>query len=439
MSTPDRTRRRVVGALVSLPLLTGRAAAALQQRRTREIDISGYDSALLPREHGQLTRLSGTLRRRYPSREHCMQMAAFFSEHRGLLVIVKDARGGICDWEIRPGSRLTIQFYGDVPEVETVPIPPTLEAAAAGYRQWAARQSWVTGRRRASWPLNFFSVASQSSQTAEQAHLQRVLESTAAPIGVWFTQWRRYPFDHMYPDYAAREPQQFARTLGLLRSRGALALPYVNGLLWDQALADFQAGAQVALRTQAHDTVPYNAALNNLRYACPHSPLWQDRIAQARASLSDADGKPSDGIYLDMLAAAEPAMCWSADHGHEPGDPSAWQRGIRALLQRIDGAIMVEGNAEVYLDCVDYLLMHLYTDQADAVPLWQLVYGDQAYPVGWRLPAAVTAAQLRTTLERARRFGVGAGATPWMTAEPERALFDRGVAQAALADARTLQ
>jgi hypothetical protein len=433
-----------VSALASLPALglphTRRARAAAPVGGVREIDISGYDTALLPREHGQLTRLSAPLRRRYPSREHCMQMAAFFNARRGLLVIAKDPRAGVADWDIRPGSTLSIHFYGDVAEVETRAIDPTVEAAAAGYRQWAAQQSWVTGRQRHSRPLSFVSVASLSSQALEQAQLQRVLAATPAPVGAWFTQWRRYPFDHMYPDYVAREPQQFSRTLALLRGHGAVALPYVNGLLWDQALVPFQReGAQVAVRTQSHDTVPYNSDLSNLRYSCPHSALWQARIAQARAALTDTDHQPTGGVYLDMLAAADPLICWSADHGHAPGDAYAWQQGIRSLLRRIGGAIMVEGNAEAYLDCVDYLLMHLHTDQADAVPLWKLVYGSPPFPVGWRLPAAVTADQMRATLQRARNFGVGADATPWMIPEPESALFDRGVAQTAIAAAGTVQ
>jgi len=444
MSSPDRTRRRVVGALAGLPALALphvlRARAAAPGGGVREIDISGYDTALLPREHGQLTRLTTRLRRRYPSREHCMQMAAFFNASRGLLVIAKDPRAGVADWDINPGSTLRIRFYGDVADVETLTIAPTVEAAAAGYRQWAAQQSWVTGRQRRSRPLSFLSVASLSSQALEQAQLRRVLAATAAPIGVWFTQWRRYPFDHMYPDYVAREPQQFARTLALLRAHRAIALPYVNGLLWDQALVPFQRdGAQVAVRSRSHDTVPYNADLGNLHYACPHSRLWQEHIAQARAALTDTDNQPAGGVYLDMLAAADPLICWSADHGHAPGDAYAWQQGIRSLLQRIGGAIMVEGNAEAYLDCVDYLLMHLHTDQADAVPLWKLVYGSQPFPVGWRLPAALNAEQMRAAVQRARDFGVNAGATPWMISEPESALFDRGVAQTAIAAARTGQ
>ncbi len=436
MSVPGSTRRGVLRGLASLPLLALAralpAVAAAPGGGTRQFDISGYDTALLPREHGQLTRLNAPLQRRYPSREHAMQMAAFFNARSGLLVIAKDAHAGIADWSIRPGSQLTIHFYGDVPDVETVQIAPTVEAAAAAYRQWALRQFWVTGRQRTSRPLNFISVASLSSMAAERAHFQRVLAVTPAPVGVWFTQWRRYPFDQMYPDYSPREPQEFARTLALLQSRNAIALPYVNGLLWDRNLGAFAAdAARIALRTQTHDTLPYNAA-SSLQYACPYSSLWQERIAHARASLSDSNGAPSTGIYLDMLAAANPAICWSADHGHEPGDPYAWQRGIRALLQRIDGAIMVEGNAEVYLDRVDYLLMHLHTDQADAVPLWKQVYGDQGYAVGWRLPPAVTADQLQSALQRARDFGVAAAAAPWMSSEAESALFDRGVAQAAL-------
>jgi Domain of unknown function (DUF6259) len=444
MSAPHRTRRRVVGQLATLPLLAlargSRAAARERGGGTREIDISGYNTALLPREHGQLTPLTAPLRRRYPSRDHCMQMAGFFSDKRGLLVIAKDAHGGVADWEIRPGATLRIRFHGEVPEVESLQIAPTVEAAAAAYRLWASRQPWVMARRRTAPRLNFFSVASQSTQAAERAHLERVLANTKPPIAVWFTQWRRYPFDQKYPDYGAREPQEFARTLALCALRGAIALPYVNGLLWDQTLADFrETGVRIALRTEAQETLPYNAELNNLRFACPYTAPWQERIAAARASLLDAEGHRSQGIYLDMLAAAPPAICWADDHGHRPGDPYAWAQGVRALLQQIDGVIMIEGNAEIYLDRVDYLLMHLYTDRPDAVPLWKLVYGDQAYTVGWRLPPGATAAQLCDAVRRAHSFGVAAGATPWMTSDPESVLFERGAAQAALAEARPLQ
>jgi len=442
VSVPHRTRRRVLGQLASLPLvaLSRGSRAAARSGGTREIDISGYDRVLLPREHGQLTRLTTPLHGRYPSRDHCMQMAAFFSARRGLLVIAKDARGGVADWDIRPGGTLRIHFHGEVPEVETQQIDPTLEAAAAAYRQWALRQSWVTTRRRTAPRLNFFSVASQSSQAGERVHLQRVLANTQPPIGVWFTQWRRYGFDEKYPDYSPREPQEFAHTLALCALRDAVALPYVNAQLWDQTLSDFhEVGVRLALRTETHDTLPYNAELSNLRYACPYSRDWQDRLAQVRASLRDAEGRRSQGVYLDMLAAAPPAICWAEDHGHRPGDPYAWAQGQRALLQRIDGAVMVEGNAEIYLDRVDYVLMHLWTDQPDAVPLWKLVYGDLVQSVGWRLPPAVTDEQLRNTVRRARDFGVGAGATPWMTSEPESALFARGTAQSALVEARTLR
>jgi hypothetical protein len=366
-----------------------------------------------------------------------MQMAAFFSARRGLLVITKDSRGGVADWEVTPGEQLKIHFYGDVPEVETVSIEPSLEAAAAGYRQWARKQYWVADRHRTTRNLSFISQASLSSLALERAHFEQVRSVAGSPAGMWLTQWRRYPFDRMYPDYGAREPEQLASTLTALRTSGALAFPYVNGLLWDRGLVSFQeTSARAALRTRTLDTAPYSSELNFLRYACPHTAAWQDCILRARTAITDSAGQASGGIYLDMLAATEPLLCWASDHGHPPGDPYAWQRGIRALLRGTAGAIIVEGSAEVYLDRVDYMLMHLYTDQSDTVPLWTTVYGDQAAAVGWRLPVGVTTTQLQAILRRAREFKVGGFATPWMTTEPERDLFDRGVAQAALKDQR---
>lgn len=428
------TRRCLLQAFGGLSLLgVLPAVSALgegsQPKGSREFDISKYDFLLLPREHGQLLpRNAPPVFRRYPSRDHCMQMAAFFNKTEGLLVIANDPMGGLADWEVRPGSYLKIHFYGDVPNVLVYQIKPTLAAAAAQYRQWAAEQFWVKNRNRVPRKLNFISVASSSSAKNEAAHLDKVMQAAPGPHGVWFTQWRKYPFDHNYPDYSPKEPSAFAQLLSVLRDRDATAMPYINAQLWDRNPASFKtAGNDVALRTKQLDTVYYNRKLDFLRYACPSSLAWQNIVVSARNNLKDTRGRVTAGVYLDMLAAAEPQICWAENHDHVPGDANAWQRGQRKLLNQINGAIMVEGCAEVYLDRVDYALMHLWTGEKDSAPLWHAVYGDLVQSVGWQIPGGIGPTQFEDLQKRVREFGVGAFGSPWMTAEPESALFARGL------------
>lgn len=355
-----------------------------------------------------------------------MQMAAFFNAKKAMIVVAKDPDCAVADWHVQPGHRLSIRFYGAVPEVEATAIEPTLEAAASVYRSWAARQPWATQERPRTTKLNFISVASSSSLDIEHEHLQRLWRWVSAPVGVWFTQWRRFEFDSLYPDYRAKEERPFSRLLTQLKRAGHRALPYVNGLLWDEKLSDFRSrGASSCVRTPDRSCVRYNARLSNLIYACPYDSSWREVIVAARESITDSEGEMSGGIYLDMLAAAAPLICWSDAHGHEPGDPHAWQRGIRALLAAVRGEIMVEGNAEAYLDLVDHMLMHLHGAKADAVPLWSAVYAGRVQSVGWPIASRASRSAIEAEVDRAGRFGVGGLGSPWMTPEPESELLRR--------------
>ncbi|MBI3560681.1 MAG: hypothetical protein HY080_03045 [Gammaproteobacteria bacterium] len=360
-----------------------------------------------------------------------MQMAAFFNNNEGVLVIANDMNGGISDWELIPGVLLRIRFYGNLPEVQVYKIEPTIAAAAEKYRLWAANQFWVRDRKRNAPRLNFISVASSSSLLLEKKHLDNIVNMVQGPLGVWFTQWREHPFDRMYPDYKPKEPIEFQHFLADLLKRDILALPYINSLLWDENQSVFHdSDMQSALRTNENTMVKYNKKLNFLYYACPFSKEWQDCILNARNSLMDSNYVLSSGVYLDMLAASAPMQCWAYDHGHEPGDGNAWIHGLRNLLKQTAGRIMVEGCAEVYLDLIDYALMDLYTPQLDSVPLWSLVYGDLVQPVGWRLPSGIDAVQFNNIVKRAKTYGVLAFASPWMTSEAESDLLVRGLINA---------
>ena len=152
-------------------------------------------------------------------------------------------------------------------------------------------------------------------------------------------------------------------------------------------------------------------------------------VLDVRSAIRDADGIRSTGIYLDMLLAADPILCWSDRHGHPPGDPNSWRLGIRALLQSIEGKIITEGCAEPYLDLVDYPLMHLYSQQPDSVPMWSMVYGDLLPSIGWSLPPKISADRFAAEVARAAEFGVRGAGSPWMTSDPEAELLTSKIQQ----------
>lgn len=427
------TRRTFVGMLCAssvAAMLPGALIPSAQAKPvgTREFDISQFDRMLLPREHGQLSKIK-PLTRRYPSRDHCMQMAAFFNNKKGLLIIANDPEGGVADWQIRADAVLKIHFYERIPDIIVMGVEPTLEAAAAAYKSWASEQFWIKGRKRSAPKLDFVSVASSSSMAVESTHLNRIFSSVEGTKGVWFTLWRSSPFDRNYPDYTAKEPYAFARQLAYITNRGGIAFPYINGLLWDQNLNLFRdTGNKIAIRNDYQHIIPYNTTtLDFLQYACPFSEPWQTQIVSARNSLKDSSDRLTGGVYLDMLAAAPPIVCWSSDHGHKPGDASCWRTGIRQLLKKINGLIMIEGCAEVYLDLFDYPLMHLHTLETDIVPLWSLVYGEQVQSLGWRLPIGVNSEQFKKILDKSQAMGLGGFASPWLTTEPEAELVKRKV------------
>jgi len=424
---PFFSRRSFVQGLL-LSALPGRAFTSRSPSFPPfKIDLSGYSTALLPREHGQLTSSVETIRRRYPSREHCMQMAAFMNHKEALLVIVNDPEGGVCDWEIKLGRTLRIQFYQSAPEILQIKLKPNIKEIARIYKESVANRYWVKNRTRSSAHLDFISVASSSTIEHESDHLKNVRSKVGGQLGVWFTQWRRYEFDRMYPDYTAKQPAEFSALLSRLKEQGKIIpMPYINGLLWDSKLSTFNPAAKALLDSQ-NKWVSYNRKLHFLHYACPAAVQWQATITSARNSIVDSNGYPVSGVYLDMLAASAPIVCWSSHHGHEPGDPGCWVKGVRKLLSAIDGAIMVEGCAEVYNDLIDYPLMHLYTDQADTVNLWSLVYGDTLQSVGWRLPHLNRNNQLSSVKKKIADFGSRSAGSPWMTAYSEDELFKKGV------------
>jgi hypothetical protein len=342
-----------------------------------------------------------------------MQMAAFFSETRGLLVHTTDPRGSVTDWEILPGDRLRIHFYGPEVDVNLIEIPPTVEAAASAYREWAVRQAWAAGPHRPLPRLDLIATASTPELSAQSRVLQPLLDAFPNATAAWLTQWRRHAFDTMYPDYEPRSWGDFYESCDALRRRNCAVLPYVNALLWDIHLKAWIGGQSVAIRNQHGAMVKYSHKLPSLHYACPASSLWQS-VMSAALSKIQAGEQGAAGVYLDMALAAPPILCFAEGHGHALGDPFAWQTGVRSLLKQARGLVMSEGCAEIYLNDVDLPLMHLYAAATDTVPLWLHVYGERTPGVGWAISPSASEQEFLREVQRAVSFGAAALGSPWL-------------------------
>src|SRR5262245_18464766 len=176
----DITRRdllRGVGGCVAASLMPIRSSSAVgiasDVSLVEEFSIKDYNQVLLPRGHGQLTKLTTPITRRYPSRDHCMQMAAFFSDSSGLLVYTKDPLGSVSDWEILPGDKLRIHFYAAKPDIEVKSIPPKIEAAAEYYKEWARQQTWATKRRQTIPSLSLIAVAPNPNMSGQLQSIKK--------------------------------------------------------------------------------------------------------------------------------------------------------------------------------------------------------------------------------------------------------------------------
>lgn len=381
----------------------------------KEFDISRYETVLLPRGHGQLIKLKGYYRSRYPSRDHSMQLIAFFNKKEGLYVQTKDPVGYISDWEITLNGRLRIYFYGPVPEIVVKKISPDYKIAAKIYREWALQQSWAQKKSSIICDLKVIATGSSNNIDYMKRTVLPFLEKFDGPTGCWLTMWRRYPFDVQYPDYVPSNPTKFKEFLTELHNIKSIPFPYINGLLWDENSKSHQLDLSKVVRDEDGAIPTYNKKLGNLKFACPATDFWKNIILNARNNLLDTNGNISKGVYYDVFAATKPRLCFALNHGHEPGDPLIWKKSIRDILERTEGSVIVEGNAEVYIDLVDGFLMHQYTNHNNIVPLWNEVYGSQSTSIGWFINKKSTPIEMINSINKSKQFGVSAFGSPWMT------------------------
>ena len=271
--------------------------------------------------------------------------------------------------------------------------------AAVIYRDWARREAkWfprLTAEGRADTPswMRELSVWALTGGPPKEC-VPQVLEFARAlgvPVGFHWYNWHQIPFDNDYPHYFPAK-DGFAEGVRQLQEGGVQVMPYINGRLWDthdQGTNDFEF-TRVARPAATKDAKgePYiesygsketNGEKVRLGVMCPTTSLWHERQHDIVMRLFNECSVK--GVYMDQIAAASPALCFDATHGHPLGGGSWWnERGYWPLLDRIrkdkpaDRMLTTECNAEPFLRWFDgYLTWHWqYDGQA---PLFPAVYG----------------------------------------------------------------
>jgi hypothetical protein len=252
---------------------------------------------------------------------------------------------------------------------------------AAYYRAWAEQApAW---RRTEPLPqaLNDvdFWLQGSGDDPAQADRIVSLVAQMKVPTAVHWYNWEQAAFDTNYPHYFPARPG-FATIVERLHGAGIRVMPYVNGRLWDTAASDFAAaGRPAAAKSETGDIYreDYGSG-TSLAPMCPTTPLWQATVANVALQLVSDFGV--DGVYLDQLAAAAPAPCFDASHGHPLGGGHYWVTDgylqlLSALRKRLPPSVFLtsEGNAESYNSGIDGVLGWHFQYQ-DQVPIFASIY-----------------------------------------------------------------
>lgn len=270
--------------------------------------------------------------------------------------------------------------------------------AARIYRDWVRREArWFPelgpeGRGDTPLWVRELSAWGLSSGTAQQVvpGMKRLREYLNAPAAVHWYNWHEIPFDNDYPHYFPTRPG-FADGVRELEAAGVATMPYINGRLWDtrdRGGDDFEFTALArpwATKdehgepiVETYGSKESDGSKVRLAVMCPSTELWQTRQREIVLRLMNECGVR--GVYMDQIAAAQPALCCDASHGHPLGGGHWWTESYWRLLESIRSAmpaerfLTTECNAEPYIRWFDgYLTWHWQFD--DQVPAFPAVYG----------------------------------------------------------------
>jgi len=360
----------------------------------------------------------------YPSANWPIQMLTVNEGESGLYLAAHDPGAYPKQFSYQPGGTFHFLTYPGgmgVPGSDfDAPFPVAVGVyqgdwwvGAKRYRQWAlAHAPWtkrgpLTERGDVPAKVKHLGLWMLGGGFRDEVvpNMLRAQEFFGVPLGLHWYNWHEIPFDVHYPNYFPPKPG-FAEGVGELTERGMIAMPYINGRLWDQANENWAEARPFA--AQPWDGENYTEVYGSgakLAPMCPATRFWQDKVNEIVGRLIRECGV--NAIYIDQIAAAGPQLCFNPGHGHPLGGGTHWVDGYRELLRRVKEqaagkvGITSENNAEPYMDGVDEFLIWNPRHE-DEIPLMTAVYS--GYTLYFASPVTLDTGDLSFCMAQGRDF-----------------------------------
>lgn len=259
--------------------------------------------------------------------------------------------------------------------------------AARIYRKFAMTCPWTAKgpiARRADFPkamaeTAMWSVVGRSVDEATNRLEYIRRRWPDVKVGVQWYNWHVQPdpgVDSLYPEFVPYRGMK--EHFATCRKRGLLAMPYVNGRLWDVQLQSYAYASRDACR-KADGEVHIEKYGTGFAVMCPERPAWQDVLVKMGTNVVEGLGAPA--VYYDQVTCSRPMPCFDPSHGHPAGGGSYWADGYRKAFARLhdklgpmDVPITSEGAAETWMDVIDGHLICGRASSPDDVPFLPAVY-----------------------------------------------------------------
>jgi hypothetical protein len=276
--------------------------------------------------------------------------------------------------------------------------------AAQIYKRWAqSNADWwpeVGAEGRSDTPLWLRKLAAWTLTFKPHTETDEVLVGNSkvrdyfgVPTAVHWYNWHQIPFDNDYPHFFPTR-EGFREGVAELQNKGVFVAPYVNGRLWDMedkgdedweftkralpyTAKQEKDGALVPF-VESYDTKKADGTPVRMAVMCIATKFWQDELAGTISRLFNEENV--DAVYIDQIAAAQPALCVDPSHGHPLGGGHWWVQSYNEWLKQIrktmpaGRALLTESNAEPYIKYTDgYLAWNWQRD--GQVALFPAVYG----------------------------------------------------------------
>jgi hypothetical protein len=206
----------------------------------------------------------------------------------------------------------------------------------------------------------------------------------------WYN-WHQIPFDDQYPEYFPTK-DGFAEGVADLKKAGILVMPYINGRLWDPKTESWRKDGAESSAVRAEDGNYHKETYGSgvpLVPMCPHTKLWQDKIAGLVRRLIGECGV--SGVYVDQIGIARAYPCYAANHGHPVGGGNFWWRGYRKMLRKCRRSVgpgnflTTEEACEPWNDLLHaFLMVNTAQRSYTLLPLYSAVYGGRTLQFGFQ-------------------------------------------------------